>query len=66
MAKRLEIDRWVLEIDDEAGAVYLYTNGVIPDGGVAFTRSVNNDKVGGQVNVDYGFNNEMLGVEIIL
>jgi len=66
MAKRLEIDRWVLEIDDEAGAAYLYTNGVIPDGGVAFTRSVNNDKVGGQVNVDYGFNNEMLGVEIIL
>ena len=65
MANRVEIGKWILEMDDEVGVAYLFTNG-IHDKGVSFTRSVDNEKVSGQVNVDYGFNNEMLGVEIIL
>ena len=66
MAKRFELENWILEIDDEAHAAYLFTKGVIPDGGVAFTRSVDNEKVNGLVNVDYNRDGEMLGVEIIL
>jgi uncharacterized protein YuzE len=63
--KRFQFGKWVIEIDDEAGACYVYADGVIPDRGVAFSRSVDSEKVSGIVNADYDKSGKLLGVEII-
>jgi uncharacterized protein YuzE len=62
--QRFTFGRWIVEFDGEADAAYIYTNGKIPDGGVAFT----NELVDGpeQINADYDKDGKLLGIEIIL
>lgn len=59
--KRFQYGKWICEIDDEAGAGYLYIDGVIKDGGVAKTVSVDP-----HVNLDYDADGKLLGIEVIL
>lgn len=48
--------------DEQAGAIYVYTEGVIPDGGVAATKTADSQ---GRVNLDYDSNGKLIGVEIL-
>jgi len=60
--KRIELWGWIIEIDPVAGAAYVYMNGVIPDGDVAFTNEADDDN---HVNLDYDREGKLIGVEIL-
>lgn len=60
--KRFEADGWIIETDAETGSCYVYLKGIIPDGGVAFSREGDDDN---KVELDYDREGNLIGVEIL-